>query len=90
MKLNGFLNFAATETPCADPDAFRLPVDQRPDWLEVGLEGPLGLIIGVTDVMTGLATFAAEITCKCHGALLHLVESIQDCKDGNLSQGQWP
>jgi hypothetical protein len=34
----------------------------------------------VTDVMTGLATFAAEITCKCHGALLHLVESIQDCK----------
>lgn len=72
--LDGFLNLAATETACADPNAFRLPVDQCPDWLEVGLEDPLGLVIGVTHVMAGLATFATEITCKCHGALLHLVE----------------
>ena len=49
--LNGFLDFAATETACADPNAFRLTVDQCPDWLEVGLEDPLGLVIGVTDVM---------------------------------------
>jgi len=35
--------------------------------LKVGLEDPLGLVIGVTDVMTGLATFATEIACKCHG-----------------------
>ncbi len=65
--LNGFLDFAAAETACADPNAFRLTVDQSPDWLEIGLEDPLGLVIGVTDVITGLATFATEITCKCHG-----------------------
>ena len=64
--LNGFLDFAATETAGADSNAFRLTVDQCQDWLEVGLEGPLGLVIGVTDVMAGLATFAAEIACKCH------------------------
>jgi hypothetical protein len=67
ITLNGFLDFAATETAGADSNAFRLTVDQCPDWLEVGLEGPLGLVIGVTDVMAGLATFAAEIACKCHG-----------------------
>ena len=65
--LNGFLDFAATETAGADPNAFRLTVDQCPDWLKVGLEGPLGLVIGVTDVMAGLATFATEIACICHG-----------------------
>jgi hypothetical protein len=66
-KLNSFLDFAATETAGADPNAFWLTVDQCPDWLEVGLEGSLGLVIGVTDVMAGLATFATEIACKCHG-----------------------
>jgi hypothetical protein len=64
--LNGFLNFAASETPGANPNAFGLTVDQSPDWLEVGLEGPFGFIIGVTDIMAGLATFATEIACKCH------------------------
>ena len=49
--LNGFLDFAAAETACADPNAFGLTVDQCPDWLEVGLEDPLGLIIGVADVI---------------------------------------
>ena len=50
--LNGFLNFAATQAPCANPNAFGLTVDQRSDWLKVGLEDPLGLVIGMTDVMT--------------------------------------
>ena len=49
--LNRLLNFAATETAGADPKAFRLTVDQCPDWLEVGLEDPLGFVIGVTDIM---------------------------------------
>jgi hypothetical protein len=49
--LNRLLNFAATETAGADPNAFCLTVDQCPDWLEVGLEDPLGFVIGVTDVM---------------------------------------
>lgn len=49
--LNGFLDFAATQAPCANPNAFGLTVDQRSDRLEVGLEDPLGLVIGMTDVM---------------------------------------
>jgi hypothetical protein len=50
--LNCFLDFAATQAPCANPNAFGLTVDQRSDWLKVGLEDPLGLVIGMTDVMT--------------------------------------
>ena len=65
--LNGFLDFAATQAACADSNAFRLTVDQCPDWLEVGLEDPFGLVVGVTDVIAGLATFTTEIACKCHG-----------------------
>ena len=65
--LNGFLDFAAAETACADPNAFWLTVDQCPDWLEVGLEDPLGLVVGVTDVMAGLPTLATEIACIYHG-----------------------
>ena len=66
-KLDGFLYFAATQAASADPKTLRLTVDQCPDRLEVGLEDPLGLVIGVTDVMAGLAMFAAEVACKCHG-----------------------
>ena len=65
--LKGFLDLAATEAACADPNPFRLTIDQCSDWLEVGLEDSLGLVIGVTDIMAGLATFATEIACKCHG-----------------------
>jgi hypothetical protein len=49
--LNSFLDFAATETAGTDPNAFGLTVDQCPDWLEVGLEGSLGPVIGMTDIM---------------------------------------
>ena len=67
ITLNSFLDFAATQAACADSNAFRLTVDQCPDWLQVGLEDPLGLVISVTDVMARLATLATEIACKCHG-----------------------
>jgi hypothetical protein len=60
------LDFAATEAAGTDPKAFRLTVDQCPDWLEVGLEDPLGFVIGVTDVMAGLAAFATKIACISH------------------------
>ena len=65
--LDGFLDFAAAQAACADPNALRLTVDQGSDRLEVRLEDPLGLVVGMTDVMAGLATFATEIACKCHG-----------------------
>ena len=61
------MDFAATKAACADPNAFGLAINQCSDWLEVGLEDPLGLVIGMTDIMAGLATFATEITGKCHG-----------------------
>ena len=67
ITLNSFLDFAATQAACADSNAFRLTVNQCPNRLEVGLEGPLGLVISVTDVMARLATFATEIACICHG-----------------------
>jgi hypothetical protein len=64
--LHSFLDFSTTQASGADPNTLRLAVDQCSDWLKVGLEDPLGLVIRVTDVMTGLATFATEVTCKCH------------------------
>ena len=51
ILLDGFLDLAATQAARADPNAFGLTVDQCPDWLEVGLEDPLGLVIGVADVI---------------------------------------
>ena len=51
ILLYGFLDFAATQAAGTNPNALGLTVDQCPDWLEVGLEDPLGLVIGVTDVM---------------------------------------
>jgi len=49
--LNSFLDFAATQATCADPNALGLTVDHGPDRLEIGLEDPLGLVVGVTDVI---------------------------------------
>ena len=66
ILLDGFLDFAATQTASADPDALCLAVDQCPNWLQVRFEDPFGLVVGMTDVMAGLATFTTEIACKCH------------------------
>ena len=65
--LYGFDDFAAAKAASADAKALWLTVDQGPDWLEIGLEDPFGLVIGVTDVIAGLASFVAEVACKCHG-----------------------
>jgi hypothetical protein len=64
--LHSFLDFSATQASCADPNTLRLAVDQCSDWLKVGFEDPLGLVIGMTDVMARLATFTTQIACKCH------------------------
>jgi len=85
--LYGFLDFAATQAASADPDALCLTVDQRPDWLEVGFEDTFGFVIGVTDVMAGLATFAAEIACKCHVGAPSSTGIDTDSERENLPQG---
>ena len=88
-QLDGFEDLAATKTARADPNTFRLTVDQCADRLKVGFEGPLGLVIGVTDVMAGLSAFATEITCKCHGYTpsSKLFESRYNCELKNVPQG---
>ena len=87
ITLNSFLDFAATQAASADPDALCLTVDQRPDWLEVGFEDTFGFVIGVTDVMAGLATFAAEIACKCHVGAPSSTGIDTDSERENLPQG---
>jgi hypothetical protein len=89
IRLDGFEDPAATQAARTDPNAFRLPIDQCSDWLKVGLEDPLGLVVGVTDVMAGLAAFATEIACKCHGDTpsSKLFESSYDCELENVPQG---
>ena len=58
LQLDGFLDLATAETARTNQNALCLTVDQCPDRLEVGLEDPLGLVVGMTDIMAGLATFA--------------------------------
>jgi hypothetical protein len=55
--------------------------------LEIGFEDSLGLVIGMTDVMAGLAAFAAEITCECHGDTPSSTKIDTDCERVNLPQG---
>jgi hypothetical protein len=66
-SLNGFLDEARTETAGADLDAFGGAVNQGLDGLKIGIEDPLGLVIGVTDVVPGLTPFVADLTRECHG-----------------------
>ena len=87
IPLYGFLDFATTQAASADPDAFCLAIDQRPDRLEVGFEDPFGLVIGVTDVMAGLATLATEIACECHGDTPSSTGIDTDCGRATLPQG---
>jgi len=65
--LHGFLDFAATEATSTDSNPLVSAFDDCTHGLQIWIKGPLRLIIGVTDVMAGLATFATEIACKCHG-----------------------
>ena len=51
ILLDGFLDFATAQAACTNPNTLCLTVDQGSDWLEVGLEDPFSLVIGMTDVM---------------------------------------
>jgi hypothetical protein len=64
-------DLAAPQATGADSDAPRRTIDHGADTLQVGIEGSFRLIVGVTDVMTGLMPFGADLTCECHGVLLH-------------------
>ena len=60
--LEGLLDLATAEATCADADALGQPVNDGADTLKVGVERPLGLIVGMTDVMAGLMLFCTDIT----------------------------
>ena len=65
--LDGFLDQAGSQTAGADTDAQGRTIHKRLHALQVGIKDPLGLIVGVADVISGLVFFSAEITSKCHG-----------------------
>jgi hypothetical protein len=50
--LDSLPDLTAPEAPGADSDALRRAFDHGAHTLEVGIEGSLRLVIGVTDVMS--------------------------------------
>jgi hypothetical protein len=65
-RLESFFDFAASEAAGAHPDTSGRSVNQRADALQVGVERPFRLVIGVTDVMSRLVLFGADLTYECH------------------------
>ena len=59
-------HFARLKARRTDSDLFRLTVNQRPDILQVRVEAPFGLVIGVRDVVAGHRLLAAYFTNFCH------------------------
>ncbi len=57
MLLDGFLNLAASQTARADPDTLGRSINHCADALQVGIKRTFRLVVGVTDVMTGLVFF---------------------------------
>ena len=55
--LEGLFDFPAAEATGANPDALCRSVDHGADTLQVGVERPFRLIIGVTDVVPRLMLF---------------------------------
>ena len=72
---DGFLDLAAAEATGADSNAFGRSTDHCADTLEIRIERALGLVIGVTDVMARLMLLCTDVTCECHGVLLHKRQS---------------
>jgi len=65
--LDRLLDFSTPQAAGTDPNAFWGAFHQCPHGLKIRIENPLGLVIGVTDVMAALVSLSTHITCKCHG-----------------------
>ena len=50
--LEGLFDPARVNTLCTNQNPPDLPVDSRPHPLQIGLPAPLGLIVGVADVVS--------------------------------------
>lgn len=64
--LESLFDFAASEAAGAHTDTSGRSVNQGADALQVGVERPFRLVIGVTDVMSRLVLFGADLTYECH------------------------
>jgi hypothetical protein len=55
--LNSLLDLPAAEATSANTDTLGRTIDHRAHALEIGVERPFRLVVGVTDVMAGLMFF---------------------------------
>ena len=67
LRLNRLLDQPRAQASGAHTNARGAAIDQCPYPLQIGVEHPLGLVIGVTDVVPALVPFAAYLTYECHG-----------------------
>ncbi|BCA53653.1 hypothetical protein W02_07930 [Nitrospira sp. KM1] len=68
-KLDGFLNPPAAKAARADLDALGRTIDDCPNTLQIWIERPFRLVVGMADVVASLMFLRTNITCKCHGRL---------------------
>jgi len=61
-----FYHVAGAEAAGADPDVLDGALLYSPDPAQIGLPAPLGMIVGVADIVTHLGPFAANITYVGH------------------------
>lgn len=71
-RLDSLFDQTAPQATRAYANSLRRSIDDGAHPLQVGIERPLGLIIGMADVVTTLMPLQADIACKCHGRLLTL------------------
>ena len=57
LRLEGFGYFAASEATRTDPDSFGRTTDYSANPLDIGVERPLSLVVGVADVIASLVLF---------------------------------
>jgi hypothetical protein len=65
--LDRFLHHPGAETTGAYANTLGGAIDHRTNGLKIRPEDPVGLIVGMADIMPGLMTFATNLTYKCHG-----------------------
>lgn len=64
--LDGFLDGTGPQAPGADTDILAHTADHRMDALQVRIEYPLGLIVGMADIVSRDRALAAEFTAIRH------------------------
>jgi len=59
--LDGLLDQSRTQAACANPNSQILTTDNGTNGLNIGIKDSSRLVVGVTDIIPGLATLVAEI-----------------------------